>query len=475
MSNQSKKPDNCLPRTCVWDKAIPSFVQGELQGRDLLLFRDHLASCASCRNQVESTRSLITRMKELTPESAGKDLAPAILARIAETAWTNERQEAPRRSHILPVMRLAAVAASILAVLGLGIILYKVTPAPEEQNAAPAVASGAGAPSGAEKPELYREVMLALEWLAAAQEEDGSWDPARWDGRPQFEVGLSGLSLLAFLNSGESGNNGRFAAVTEKGLHFLLRQQDTQGRFGPEFSGTLYNHGLASMALMEAYAAGRDPSLKPAIGRALEFITSSQCDEGGWSGAGTPGRPDPSVTAWQIQVLMLAGSLDWPQARQPAGKGMKWLAAGLQAEPAPPPDISPAAAFHLFIRSTGGSPGGQDTPAASAFRREMDLHRYYYLTHAIHMAGSIKRGTPVTGRVQVAGLNTGTAHTQLAQLNRALIDGQLKTGANAGSWEPTGQWGTAGGRVYSTAMAALSLEAGPRSRRLLDWTGTSPR
>jgi hypothetical protein len=28
-----------------------------------------------------------------------------------------------------------------------------------------------------------------------------------------------------------------------------------------------------------------------------------------------------------------------------------------------------------------------------------------------------------------------------------------------GSWDPVGAWGTAGGRVYSTAMGALTLQA----------------
>ena len=47
-----------------------------------------------------------------------------------------------------------------------------------------------------------------------------------------------------------------------------------------------------------------------------------------------------------------------------------------------------------------------------------------------------------------------------------LANRQLTEGPNAGSWEPTEhQWSQAGGRVYATAMAALSLEAHQRAER----------
>ena len=35
---------------------------------------------------------------------------------------------------------------------------------------------------------------------------------------------------------------------------------------------------------------------------------------------------------------------------------------------------------------------------------------------------------------------------------------QIKTGPNAGSWDPKGPWGPYGGRVFSTAMSAMCLE-----------------
>jgi len=43
-------------------------------------------------------------------------------------------------------------------------------------------------------------------------------------------------------------------------------------------------------------------------------------------------------------------------------------------------------------------------------------------------------------------------------LRDRLISEQRKLGNTAGSWDPKGPWGAYGGRVYSTALSALSLE-----------------
>ena len=48
-------------------------------------------------------------------------------------------------------------------------------------------------------------------------------------------------------------------------------------------------------------------------------------------------------------------------------------------------------------------------------------------------------------------------------LRRAPRDG----GDEDGSWDPIGEWGIAGGRVYSTALAVLTLQTFTRSASLI--------
>jgi hypothetical protein len=56
-----------------------------------------------------------------------------------------------------------------------------------------------------------------------------------------------------------------------------------------------------------------------------------------------------------------------------------------------------------------------------------------------------------------------------------LRDKQVRTGDNAGSWDPAGdQWAGQGGRVYTTALGALCLEVGYRYSEALNSFGTAP-
>ena len=47
-------------------------------------------------------------------------------------------------------------------------------------------------------------------------------------------------------------------------------------------------------------------------------------------------------------------------------------------------------------------------------------------------------------------------------LSTVLLENQVEKGKDAGSWEPIGPWGYAGGRAYATALCALSLAVDAR-------------
>ena len=78
----------------------------------------------------------------------------------------------------------------------------------------------------------------------------------------------------------------------------------------------------------------------------------------------------------------------------------------------------------------------RDPPTVSA----KNFYYWYYATMAMYHSG-------------------GDAWTKWNQdLKRTLLPLQVKGGADHGSWQPDGMWSGYGGRVYSTAMATLSLE-----------------
>ena len=53
------------------------------------------------------------------------------------------------------------------------------------------------------------------------------------------------------------------------------------------------------------------------------------------------------------------------------------------------------------------------------------------------------------------------------KLDGAVLQSQRKDGDERGSWDPIGPWGFAGGRVYSTALMALTLEVKFRYAKVL--------
>ncbi|HUU43026.1 MAG TPA: prenyltransferase/squalene oxidase repeat-containing protein, partial [Planctomycetota bacterium] len=328
------------------------------------------------------------------------------------------------------------------------------------------------------------EVALALDWLVRTQEPDGSWDPAKWDGQPVYRVGLTGLALLALVGSEEDVTAGRYAGAIARATAFLLSEQKVNGRFGPFFSASVYNHGIATVALLERYARTRDERLKRPIEEALVFIGRHQDADGGWGYLDPERDANASVTAWQLHAVLLADALGWSQARTSAQKALAWIESTVDAQgragysragdfrygPQVPTAI---AAFFLSGKSGGDARGRQVAEALGRLPWEgaradppvpnggegVDFYRAYFLTLAL---GALRgRDDAGLSRTQVRDA------AKLAQLRDEvtgdLVERQLTEGPDAGSWDPTDRWSPAGGRVYATAMAALSLQAGTRT------------
>jgi len=170
-----------------------------------------------------------------------------------------------------------------------------------------------------------------LKSLATQQTADGSWDVVRAGGRAEYTVGLTGLSLLVFLGEGNTHLSGPYQATMDKGIKYLLNHRQRDGLLGPlSFEGHtinyMYNHGIASFALLEDYSLTRDESLAEAAVAAVSFIIHAQNDEGGWGYTARSGINDTSVTGWQIPALRIAKALEIKGALESLRKASQWLA-----------------------------------------------------------------------------------------------------------------------------------------------------
>ncbi|HEV3021827.1 MAG TPA: prenyltransferase/squalene oxidase repeat-containing protein, partial [Pirellulales bacterium] len=172
-----------------------------------------------------------------------------------------------------------------------------------------------GGPTGPSKDSEYA-VELALHWLAEHQNYDGSWSfehqkspkchgSCRNPGYTPGHVAATSLALLPFLGTGQTHLEGQYKRNIEQGLKYLVRSMQMQGELGSlyEVGGQMYGHGLASIALCEAYGMTHDQTLKEAAQAAINFIVAAQDTHGGgWRYR--PGEPgDTSVVGWQTMAL----------------------------------------------------------------------------------------------------------------------------------------------------------------------------
>jgi hypothetical protein len=319
-------------------------------------------------------------------------------------------------------------------------------------------------------PQSEAAVAAALEWLAASQSADGRWDAdAHGAGREtrtlghdrrgagaQADTGVTGLALLAFLGNGETHLEGRHRESVQHGLEFLLASQAQDGNLSgnAELFAAMYCHGIATLALSEAYALSGDERLLPGLQKALRYTTAAQHAGGGWRyqpyDAG-----DISQFGWQLMSLHsaeLAGlpipaetRLRMTRFLHSASSGQaKGLASYRPGDRATRSMTAEALACRYFLQAANADAALAEAAAFVSEEKPGDgptnLYYWYYGTLAMHQR---------QGREW---------ETWNAALQRQLLHSQRFDGERRGSWDPDAVWGGYGGRVYSTSLAALCLE-----------------
>ena len=331
-------------------------------------------------------------------------------------------------------------------------------------------AAAAAARGGSRETE--QAVTAALAWLAANQSSDGRWAAARHGAGVERSVqghhrhgagarsdhGVTGLALLAFLGAGTTHRDGDHAEAVRRGIRFLVGRQRADGSLAgdAEFFAALYCHGMATIAVAEACAMTGDEALRPALGRAVGHTLAMQHPStGGWRYAAGD-RGDTSQLGWQLMVLASARNAGLAGTEAPQARALPFLqsvssgtAGGLAAyRPGERPSFTMTAEA-IYCRFLCGLPAGH--PAATEAlellartppdRARPNAYAWYYATLATFHAGG-----PHWERWNQA-------------LQTALLPLQRRDGTGLdGSWDPDPVWGGHGGRVYATALAAMTLE-----------------
>ena len=163
----------------------------------------------------------------------------------------------------------------------------------------PALAPGQERAAVRLSPEARKAITQGLEYLAKAQGKDGSW------GGNEHSSADTATALLAFMLQGHVPGLGQYGALMEKGLDYLLALNEKQlGYMGtPNNHAGMYEHGLAILALSEAWGQSKNVKIRDALRKAVDVTLRSQNNEGGWRYSPQPNDADLSMTVMQLVAL----------------------------------------------------------------------------------------------------------------------------------------------------------------------------
>ena len=139
-----------------------------------------------------------------------------------------------------------------------------------------------------------RAIDNGLRYLAKCQRPDGSW------GGGNYRGATTSLALMAFMLKGHFPDKGEHGKMLDKGLKFLLKRLKDGGGY---VGGSMYEHGLATLALSEAWGMSQRKEIRDALKKSVDVILRSQNSQGGWRYRPVPLDADLSVTVMQIVAL----------------------------------------------------------------------------------------------------------------------------------------------------------------------------
>ncbi|MBI4834199.1 MAG: zf-HC2 domain-containing protein [Planctomycetes bacterium] len=475
---------------CKWQDEIIAYLQNELDEAPGISFEQHLKGCPDCSKRLDDYRQINQKLKCVPQDTVKGNIQEKVLAAIKSQPSTKPQLRRDNLTHPVPsghpsqegifpqvpskkrgfrgvfmfssissksstFLRLV-IAAGILLLLGAGIFILS-----QSREIKPVI-QNTPACATADRPANSETITKALDWLANNQDETGKWPAEKWGGDKQYEIALTGLSIMA-LDGAEPNLRKRYVPNIDKGIKYLIDRQSADGSFGPKFTGTPYNHGIATVCLLENYALSKDNKLKAPVNGALNYISWTQKADGGWGYLASQDElPNTAVSFWSIHALLLANSMDFGDLTPSIKKGFEWLS-GISDETGRPGysktsefpyGAETLSAMTAFCYTYGGE---KYLPDKEKYRKlfnylsvettasnEVNYYRSYFMSYVRHPSMDAWR------------------NNLFATLSKTQCQADILTG----SWDPSDKWGEVGGRVYTTALASLSLEATTRGERL---------
>jgi hypothetical protein len=328
-------------------------------------------------------------------------------------------------------------------------------------------------------------VASGLRWLAHHQWSDGHWglhdfnkaartapipagkvegDNSTPNTTRRNDTAGTAFGLLPFLAAGithkppAKKTDKDYSKSVNAGLRWLIAKQTKSGNDRGYYGGDMYSHGLATIAMCEAYGLTSDPLLKASAQMALDYVVRAQHEAGGWRYAPRQAG-DTSVTGWQLMALksgQMAGLsvpkktltlvgryLDSVETSDKGGYGYTDNRGGSQAM---------TAVGALCRQYLGTNPLNPSLLASVRKLKQVPptsnagIYYEYYATQVMHHMGG----------EHWQFWNLGAKGTGEGGIRNTLINRQEKGGANSGSFPGTDHG--SGGRLGATSLSLLTLE-----------------
>jgi hypothetical protein len=308
--------------------------------------------------------------------------------------------------------------------------------------------------------ESEEAVSRALDWFSRHQEKDGRWSIHKYGGQKNHDIASTSFALLCYFGWGAKHNkDGPYRETVEKAVEWLMAQVK-EGDFTNGQHNGMYDQGVATLALAEAYGLTKDPSLREPLQQAVDFVVAAQNkSHGAWDYRPKSKRMDTSVSGWQLMALKSADL------------------AGIEI----PPESLRLAGVWLDRVSSGGKKGiygydraGFKTSAMVAegmFSQQilgtMDASHPRMKESANHMLQHLPKNKGKQADYYYWYYGTLSSYVNKGEvwekwnpvMREILIDRQVKGGRDEGSWDyKHGNHSKQMGRVITTAIATLSLE-----------------
>jgi len=268
---------------------------------------------------------------------------------------------------------------------------------------------------------------------------------------------------MSLLGAGYTHEKGPYQGEIQMGLDYLNRDIRYLSYGGSLVSGSkqMYGHAIATTALAEALAMTGDERYRKAVIEAHRYIISSQNPKhGGWRYE-TQRPGDMSVTGWVVMALKACDN------------------AGVVTEAK---DLELTRSFIESLAWNNGVRFGYQIRGNGEIEKSLK-HRKPSMTAIGHLMRMYLRSNPEESRLQsgcklIAAAEPSDSdvyfnyygslvlhHAKAPQwknwnkgLRDMLIRTQATRGHEAGSWYFEDDYGSVGGRLYTTAMAVMTLE-----------------